>query len=67
MAYNGLSCSLIQELVQDEDTIVYLKLLTILYADDTVIFAESRVELQAALYGMMHYCRLWKLDINRYN
>ena len=22
------------------------------------------VELQAALYGMMHYCRLWKLDIN---
>ena len=26
--------------------------------------AESRVELQAALYGMMHYCRLWKLDIN---
>ena len=39
MAYNGLSssCNLIQEWVQDEDTIVYLKLFTILYADDTVI------------------------------
>ena len=22
------------------------------------------MELHAALYGMMHYCRLWKLDIN---
>ena len=57
--YNGVSssCNLIQEWVQDEDTIVYLKLFTILYADDTVIFAESRVELQAALYDMMHNCR----------
>ena len=65
-AYNGLqnSCKLIQDWVQDEDTIVYLKLFTILYADDTVIFAESRSELQAALHGMQHYCNLWKLRIN---
>ena len=65
-AYNGLSSSsrLIQDTVQDEDTVVYLKLFTILYADDTVIFAESRDELQAALHGMNHYCNIWKLDIN---
>ena len=65
-AYNGLSesCALIQDVVQDEDTVVYLKLFTILYADDTVIFAESRHELQAALHGMHHYCNNWKLRIN---
>ena len=65
-AYNGLSesCALIEDVVQDEDTVVYLKLFTILYADDTVIFAESRPELQAALNGMLHYCNSWKLGIN---
>ena len=65
-AYNGLSmsCEHIQYWVQDEDTVVYLKLFTILYADDTVIFGESRHELQAVLNGMWHYCNVWKLDIN---
>ena len=65
-AYNGLSSSfnLIQDWVQDEDTLVFLKLFTILYADDTVVFAESRAELQAAMHGMLHYCIMWKLDIN---
>ena len=43
---------------------MYLKLFTILYADDTVIFAENRNELQAAMNAMYHYCQLWKLDIN---
>ena len=65
-AYNGLSSSfnLIQDWVQDEDTVVFLKLFTILYADDNVVFAESRAELQAAMHGMLHYCIMWKLDIN---
>ena len=38
LAYSGLrdSAALISEWVEDEDTVVYLKLFTILYADDTV-------------------------------
>ena len=50
-AYNGLSmaCNLVQDFVQDEDTIVYLKLFALLYADDTIILAESKHDLQAAL------------------
>ena len=66
LAYSGLrdSAALISEWVEDEDTVVYLKLFTILYADDTVIFAESRSEPQAALHGMHHYCNIWKLGIN---
>ena len=65
-AYNGLTLSsqLIQNYVQDDDTVVYLKLFSLLYADDTIILAESQYELQAALNGMLHYCRLWKLDVN---
>ena len=65
-AYNGVSSSfnLIQDGVQDEDTVVFLKLFTILYADDTVVFTKSRAELQAAMHGMLHYCIMWKLDIN---
>ena len=47
---------------------MYLKLFTILYADDTVILAESRPEPQATLYGMHHYCNrsryICKLGIN---
>ena len=64
MAYSGLrdSAALISEWVEDEDTVVYWKLFTILYADDTVIFARS--ELQAAMHGMHHYCNIWKLGIN---
>ena len=66
MAYDGLgnASEYIKEFVQDNDVIVYLKLFTILYADDTVIFAENRNELQAAMNAMYHYCQLWKLDIN---
>ncbi len=59
-----MSCNLIQEYVQDDDTIVYLKLFSLLYADDTIILAESRCELQAALNGMSHYCNIWKLEVN---
>jgi hypothetical protein len=65
-AYNGLDRfnALIQEYNQTEDIMVYLKLFTILYADDTIILAESSDEMQAALNGLFHYCQLWKLKIN---
>ena len=66
-AYTGLWSlfnKLVENFVQNEDTVVYLKLFAILYADDTVIFAESRDELQAALNGMLDYCNIWKLEIN---
>ena len=41
-----------------------MKLFTIIYADDTIIFVESRPELQAAMNGMFHYCNLWKMSVN---
>ena len=55
---------MIEEVNQTDDTVVYLKLLVLLYADDTIIMAESSQELQAALNGLNHYCQLWKLKVN---
>ncbi len=36
----------------------------LLYADDTVILAESAAELQASLNAMYLYCQTWKLQVN---
>ena len=42
----------------------FLKLFVLLYADDTIILAESPIELQSALSTVYNYCELWKLKIN---
>ena len=41
-----------------------MKLYMLLYADDTVILAESADELQAALNAMFLYCKTWNLAVN---
>ena len=51
-------------LLSDDDIEVYFKLYILLYADDTVIFAENEQELQAALNAMFLYCKSWDLEVN---
>ena len=51
-------------LLSDDDVEVYFKLYILLYADDTVIFAENEHELQAALNAMFLYCKSWDLEVN---
>ena len=51
------------QILGDDDTEVH-QLYILLYADDTMIMAESECELQAALSAAHHYCTLWKLAIN---
>ena len=65
-AYEGLNVAseLIERFNQTDDTVLYLKLFALLYADDTIIMAESSHELQAALNGLNHYCNIWKLKVN---
>jgi hypothetical protein len=36
----------------------------LLYADDAVLFADSRLGLQNALEQLGHYCKKWKLILN---
>ena len=55
---------LAQQTFQNDDLIIYFKMYVLLYADDTVIFAELHAELQAALHGLFLYCKTWKLTVN---
>ena len=57
----GLTC--ITEEVENELD-VFIRLLILLYADDTVLLAESAVDLQTQLDNFYEYCRLWKLKVN---
>ena len=43
---------------------LYLKLFIILYADDTVIMAESDADLQKQLDSFSDYCDIWRLKVN---
>ena len=43
---------------------MYFKFYLLLYANDTVIFAESAADLQSALKAMYLYCVTWNLKVN---
>ena len=49
-----------------KDTMInnYLKLILLLYADDTVIFSNTAADLQKSLDILYHYCSDWKLEVN---
>jgi hypothetical protein len=64
-AYNGLvDMSTAARLLDTDEVAVYFRLYLLLYADDTVILAESAAELQASLNAMYSYCQTWKLQVN---
>ena len=43
--------------LSDDDIELYVKLFVLLYADDTIVLAESELELQAALNAVSVYCK----------
>ena len=51
-------------MTQNDEILIYLKLYVLLYADDTIVLAESPFELQLALNAVYNYCEKWKLKIN---
>ncbi len=64
--YKGLNmCATeISENLSDNDVEVFLRLYVLLYADDTIVMAESAEELQLALNEVNQYCTLWHLTVN---
>ena len=50
--------------VLEKDLSVYLKLFVLLYADDTVLLAETPDDLQHQLHCFELYCKTWKLKVN---
>ena len=65
-SYNGLNSlnNLFSDATLDDDLEIFLKLYILLYADDTIVMAESEIELQEALNEVSDYCDQWKLRIN---
>ena len=50
--------------ISGADFQTFIKILIILYADDTVLFANSKENLQKCLNALKEYCDKWKLKIN---
>ncbi|MES9884249.1 MAG: reverse transcriptase family protein [Sedimenticola sp.] len=49
---------------QTPDIRIFLKLLVLLYADDTVIMADNEKDLQFNMDHFNDYCSNWKLNVN---
>jgi len=64
--YRGLSFlnDTVHATHQGEGIDLYLHLFVLLYADDTILLAESKEELQLAINAMKVYCDEYKLNIN---
>ena len=50
--------------LSDDTVEVFLKLYVLLYADDTIVMAETKEELQKALDAVSEYCKMWELQVN---
>ena len=48
----------------EKELMIFLKIMVLLYADKTVILAESAEDLQLALNEFFIYCTQWKLNVN---
>ena len=51
-------------IVSESDITVFIKLYTLLYADDTILLAESSDQLQKCLNSLDKYCQKWHLSVN---
>ena len=50
--------------INTDNTLLFVRLFTLLYADDTIIMAEHVIDLQEHLNAFSSYCKRWKLSIN---
>ena len=49
---------------KDVEIANFLKITVLLYADDTIVFADSAKRLQNTLNSLNQYCEEWKLTVN---
>jgi hypothetical protein len=47
-----------------ENLNIFVKLFSLLYADDTIILSETEADMQYALAIFEEYCHHWKLKVN---
>ena len=64
--YNGLTTiNELSKILGTEDIEFFINMYVLLYADDTLVMAESPTELQLALDEVGVYCNNWGLSINQ--
>jgi hypothetical protein len=64
--YNGLpTLQEISRILGSDEIEFFINMYTLLYADDTLILAESPEDLQLALDEVGNYCQTWRLSINQ--
>ena len=63
--YNGLTTLRELSRILGSDIEFFINMYTLLYADDTVVMAESPEQLQLALDEVGNYCHNWGLSINQ--
>ena len=50
--------------ITDNEIMIYMRLFTLLYADDAVLMADNPDDMQSCLDAFSEYCQRWKLNIN---
>ena len=65
-SYRGLNtfANDVRNNLSDDDIEVFLRLYVSLYADDTIIMAESATELKLPLDAVFNYSKSWYLSVN---
>ena len=64
--YQGLTkIKSLSEILSNDDIEFFINMYVLLYADDTLVLAESPSELQLAMHAASEYCEQWDLHINR--
>jgi hypothetical protein len=58
------AANLIKETLSNEDTDTFLCLFVLLYADDTILFADTESDMQRAIDATSSYCKDYGLRIN---
>ena len=63
--YNGLTeINTLSQVLSTEDLEFFINMYVLLYADDTLVLAESPAELQNAMDEVFSYCQKWGLTIS---
>ena len=64
--YNGLTkINALSSILGDDDIEFFINMYILLYADDTLILAETPKQLQLAMHAASDYCKTWGLSINQ--
>jgi hypothetical protein len=54
----------LKSITDETELEIYLKICVMLYADDTILLAESAEDIQVQLNAFGEYCDNWKMKVN---